>query len=101
MQNTVETIEGNASVVKSLQIIWQTPEGPYRYIPVKEDKVKLRIFDVDGIKEEKDCTIEDDEVVVTFPDNYATGDYDYEIVIIFPDSKPKTILSSKFHVARR
>lgn len=102
MQNTVETYEGDSAVIKTLQVIWQKKEGPYRYIPVAgEDTVKLRIFNKDGIRIEKDCTFDGDDIVVTFPDDFTPGDYDYEVVIFLPEQKEKTIIASKFHVSRR
>lgn len=103
MSNTIETYEGNAAVTRTVCITWSTKEGLYKYYPLENEKVKLRIFDEEGnTLIEKEAEFEDEEVLVTFPENLPPGDYDYEITIQLEENeKPTTILSSKIHVGRR
>lgn len=101
--NVINTYEGNSGAERTVCIIWSTKEGRYRYYPDPDDKVKVRLFDKNGDTIfEKDAEFQDEEVLVTFPDDLSSGDYDYEITIQLKNhDKPTTILSSKIHVGRR
>lgn len=103
MSNVIDTYEGNAAVTRTVCITWSTTEGKYRYYPLPNEKVKLRFFDKQGKTiTETEAEFEDEEVLVTFPDDLPAGDYDYEITIqLEGNDKPTTILTSKFHVGRR
>lgn len=103
MSNIIDTYEGNSAAVRTVCITWNTRDGKFIYHPDPEESIKVRVFDSKGNTiAVKEAEFEDEEVLITFPDDLQPGDYDYEITIRLKENeKPLTVLSSKIHVRRR
>lgn len=103
MNNIINTIVGNTAVTAVFKIIWAMQEGCYLYIPAADDVVKLRFFDNKGKTiVEKECNIDNNEIIIEFPEGLSEGYYDYELNLYMSGNElPRTLTSGKFHVGRR
>lgn len=90
MQKHRIIVERLDKCLAEIMIISKQPEGNYEYIPVKGDKLKVRIKDKkDTVVKTYEITVSEDlsdRMSMDIPTDLEAGEYTYDISITYADS---------------